>query len=271
MPLVNWCLVGTVFLTCLFVLPYASLDVTETLSSRKYAAFAAYQRRVSRFVPMPPCTEADAFLPSLSLGDRLLVGWFIVGIAITYLIDIEQVTVEQPDLYGTPGYTPRWPPEPFVRAIHWWGATADNLVLARPPWYKAAILLEVFVQAPFYAVALFAFARQRDWIRVPAIMYSVVLLTILPMVLTEQYLGPHRTEKPLLVTAVYSPYVIMPIVVLARVLPSPTVFPKRTPSATPTPAAYEHKANGRSAASGHNGHEKPRAGRSPVRRAPKQD
>ena len=52
-----------------------------------------------------------------------------------------------------------------------------------------AILVEVFAQAPFYAVALFAWIRRRSWIRTPAIMYSVVLLTILPIVLAEQYYG----------------------------------------------------------------------------------
>jgi len=51
---VNWTILGAVFLTCMFVLPSASLDVTEALSSRKYEAYADYQARVSRFVPWFP-------------------------------------------------------------------------------------------------------------------------------------------------------------------------------------------------------------------------
>lgn len=47
----NWTIVGATFLTLLFVPPGASLDVTETLSSRKYAAYANYQNQVSRFIP----------------------------------------------------------------------------------------------------------------------------------------------------------------------------------------------------------------------------
>ena len=50
----NWTLPGPFFLTLLFVPPGASLDVTEALSSRKYPAYAAYQARVSRFVPWFP-------------------------------------------------------------------------------------------------------------------------------------------------------------------------------------------------------------------------
>ena len=52
--LLNWTFTGCFFLTCLFVLPGASLDVTEALSSRKYAAFPEYQARVSRFFPWFP-------------------------------------------------------------------------------------------------------------------------------------------------------------------------------------------------------------------------
>ena len=41
-----------VWLTVLFVPPRASLDVTESISSRKYAKYARYQDMVSRFIPL---------------------------------------------------------------------------------------------------------------------------------------------------------------------------------------------------------------------------
>ena len=113
--------------------------------------------------------------------------------------------------------------------MHWWGHLADKLVLARPVWFKAAIWLEVFVQAPFYVYAIFAFLRRDSGVRLPAIVYSTVLLTIMPIVLGEQYAGQHATEYPLLVTAVYSAYVIMPCVVLARVW-HPQVFASYAPA-----------------------------------------
>ena len=49
------------------------------------------------------------------------------------------------------------------------------------------------------------------------------------VVLGEQYFGAHATEKPLLVTAVYSAYVIVPLLLLARVLGTPQVFAEYTP------------------------------------------
>lgn len=223
-PLLNMSLMGPLFLTCLFCLPHASADVTETLSSRKYAAYPEYQRRVSRFLPLPP-RPAGKRAP-WTLADRLLVVWFVVGLLVTFLVDIEQVMVVDPTKYGQHGFTPLWPPEPCVRAIHWWGHTADKLVLARPPWFRVAIWIEIVVQAPFYVLAILAFVRGESWIRLPSLVYSSVLLTIMPMVLGEQLFGPHATARPGLVLAVYGAYVLMPILVAWRVR-HPEVFPPR--------------------------------------------
>ena len=242
-PLVNWTILGPLFLSCLFVLPHASLDVTEVLSSRKYEGYAAYQQRVSRFVPLPPRPADYASLPPLCLGDKCLVCWFAVGIAITFLIDMEQVLITAPDEYGRAGVpAPLWPPPACVHAIHWWGHTADKLVLARPTWFRVAIWLEVCVQAPFYMLAMYAFARQRAWIRLPAIVYSAVLLTIMPIVLGEQFYGPHRTDRPVLVSAVYAAYVLMPILVFLRVL-DPNVFPRKAKGAAGKATTAHRAAN----------------------------
>lgn len=50
----NWSILGAVLLTLLFVPPRASLDVTESISSRKYNQYKDYQRRVNRFIPWYP-------------------------------------------------------------------------------------------------------------------------------------------------------------------------------------------------------------------------
>ena len=228
LPPLNWALLGPAFLTLLFVLPHASLDVTEMLSSRKYPQYAAYQRRVSRFFPLPP--RADAPLAPMQLRDAALVAWFVLGTGIAFLIDMEVVLIENPATYGQPGTArPAWPPEPCVRAMHWWGRLADPLVLARPVWFQVGIWLEIVVQAPFYVVAIYAFRRQRNWIRLPSMLYATVLLTIMPIVLAEEFAGQHKTPRPLLVAAVYGPYVLMPLLLLARVW-SPEVFPPVEPS-----------------------------------------
>ena len=130
-----------------------------------------------------------------------------------------------------------------MRALHWWGRTADGLVLARPVWFRVAIWLEVLVQAPFYALAILAFLRGGSWIRLPALVYSSVLLTIVPIVLGEQLLGPHATSRPGLVLAVYAAYVIMPVIVAWRVR-HPEVFPPRVIEEAAAAAAAEAEVHG---------------------------
>ena len=83
--LINWTIVGPCFLTGLFVLPRASLDVTEALSSRKYLDYPDYQRRVSRFLPWPPSPPAKGG-PATTKPPRwhalLPLGWFVAGVAV---------------------------------------------------------------------------------------------------------------------------------------------------------------------------------------------
>lgn len=113
---------------------------------------------------------------------------------------------------------------------------ADKLVLARPTWYKVAIWLEILVQAPVYVLGLYAFSRRRNWVRGPALVYAIVLLTIMPMVLAEQLVGEHATDRPLVVLAVYSPWLIMPVLLLWRVFPSGGAPVFATPDALPAMA-----------------------------------
>ena len=47
----NFSCIGCAWLTVLFVPPRASLDVTESISSRKYINYPRYQQKVSRFLP----------------------------------------------------------------------------------------------------------------------------------------------------------------------------------------------------------------------------
>ena len=102
------------------MLPHASLDVTEVLSSRKYPLYAQYQQTVSRFVPLPPTPVGVP--PPLALSDKALIGWFVLGTLITYLIDMEQVRVSRAHLArisrASHTYLMRISYVSFLRATH---------------------------------------------------------------------------------------------------------------------------------------------------------
>ena len=66
--------------------------------------------------------------------DWYFIIFFIVNFSfITYIVDIEQIIIADPNDFEYP----LWPPKPFVDLIHWWGYTYDPLLMARPAWWRA--------------------------------------------------------------------------------------------------------------------------------------
>ncbi|HUI70328.1 MAG TPA: emopamil-binding family protein, partial [Spirochaetia bacterium] len=114
--------------------------------------------------------------------DLILLIYFIFNlVAISYFFDIEQIVI--PD---TSHFTyPAWPPRFVVDLGHWWGQTFDPLLNARPVWWRATIWIDAIFFGPFYAFAIYAFWRGRNWIRVPAIIYASVMLTNVTIILSE--------------------------------------------------------------------------------------
>ena len=88
--------------------------------------------------------------------DLALVVFFVINLFFTtYVVSLEQVVID--DIYRfTP---PLWPPEGLLALVHWWERTFDPLLIARPAWYRATIWLDVLVFGPFYAAAIWAYAK----------------------------------------------------------------------------------------------------------------
>ena len=79
-------------------MPYAHACSARRCSSRgglcRYRGYAEYQASVSRFFPLPPLpADAAAKRPPMNRVDAAFIAWFVLGTAITYLIDIEQVLI----------------------------------------------------------------------------------------------------------------------------------------------------------------------------------
>ena len=104
--------------------------------------------------------------------DLAFIVFFIINIGfITYVVDVEQLVIADPAHFTYP----LWPPRPLVDMVHWWGRTFDPALMAREPWWRATIWLDVLGFGPFYVVAIYAFAKGRDFIRVPAFVWSGVM------------------------------------------------------------------------------------------------
>ncbi|MGE5601796.1 MAG: EXPERA domain-containing protein [Nitrososphaerales archaeon] len=154
-------------------------------------------------------------------GDIAILAFFLVNILfITYVVDIEQLIIPDPAHFNYP----TWPPPPAVDAIHWWGRTFDQVLLARPVWWKMTIWIDVLFFGPFYVAAIYCFVKGRDWIRIPSIIYASTLLTNVVIILGEEAHGLHATPNFPAVFAANLPWLLFPILIIYRMGRSPTPF-----------------------------------------------
>lgn len=163
------------------------------------------------------------------LSQRRLDLAFIVFFAInlgfvTYLIDVEQLTIADPTHFTYP----LWPPRAIVDMVHWWGRTYDPALMARQPYWRATIWLDVLGFGPFYALAIYAFVKGRDFIRVPAFVWAGVMFANVIIILFEEFLGAHATPRPGVVLAANLPWLVMPWLVVARLARHSHPFAKET-------------------------------------------
>lgn len=158
----------------------------------------------------------DARLP-VALSERridiLLMAFFALNLLfITYNVDLEQLVIANPYHF----VYPFWPTPVVVNLVHWYGTHFDPLLMARPAWWKATIWIDVLAFGPFYAVALYAFAAARDWIRLPTVAWAFVMLTNVTIILYEEAFGPHAAPHLLFVLADNFLWVAVPVLAVAR-------------------------------------------------------
>ena len=125
--------------------------------------------------------------------DIAIVAFFLINLLfITYVIDLEQLVVP----YATHFTYPIWPPRPIVDLVQSYGHMYDHDLLARPVWWKMTIWLDDLVFGPFYVMAIYAYIKGKNWIRMPSVIYASVLLTNVTIILGEEYGGQYSSCGP---------------------------------------------------------------------------
>jgi hypothetical protein len=166
--------------------------------------------------------------------DVALVVFFAVNLCFTtYVVSLEQVVIADPAHFAAPV----WPPQRLLALVHWWERSFDPLLLARPAWYRATIWLDVLGFGPFYAFAIYAFVRGRDWIRLPSIVWGAMLFTNVFIILFDELKGVHATPSPAIVVAANAPWLLVPWLVIWRVARSEHPFSREAGGAAAPNAA----------------------------------
>jgi hypothetical protein len=145
--------------------------------------------------------------------DLVFIGFFLVNLVlVTYVIDLEQLVVADPAHFRYP----LWPPAPAIDLVHWYGNHFDPLLMARPPFWRMTIWIDVLLFGPFYASAIVAFWRGRDWIRVPALVWSGMMLANVLILLMEERTGRWASPHWWVVFGANAAWLLLPFAVIWR-------------------------------------------------------
>ena len=145
--------------------------------------------------------------------DYLFLAFFVVNLGfITYIIDLEQIVIADPAHFAYPV----WPPAPLIDLVHWYGNHYDPLLMARPPFWRMTIWIDVIAFGPFYAAAIYAFLRGRDWIRVPALVWSGLMLANVLIILMDERYGVTPAPNFAVVLAANLTWLLFPLAMVVR-------------------------------------------------------
>ena len=104
--------------------------------------------------------------------------------------------------------------------------------MARPPFWRMTIWIDVLYFGPFYLVATYAFLRGRNWIRVPALVWSGMMLSNVLIIMWEERYGVSATPNFPFVLAVNVPWLLFPLFMILRMR---RAKPFGDPAVAPTP------------------------------------
>jgi hypothetical protein len=148
--------------------------------------------------------------------DIAFLGFFVFNLLfVSYIISLEQIVIANPATF-TP---PLWPPRAAIALVHWWEKTYDPLLWARPAWYRATIWIDVLLFGPFYAAAIVAFVRGREWIRLPSFIWSGLMFANVTIILFDELAGAYASPHPWVVVGANASWILMPILMVWRMRP----------------------------------------------------
>ena len=133
----------------------------------------------------------------------ILIIYFISHIPITLMVDLQSLFIESyPEIL-----------KEFVRNQYL--LKFGDYLMANPPiWLKALLTFEIF-QVPFFFVAAYALLFKKNWIKIPAIIYSSHVVTAVSLILAELYFSSRITfEQKTVLFSFYLPYLLIPACLL---------------------------------------------------------
>ncbi len=225
-----WLIAGPAIIIILFT--FVSVPLADRRMKIDRPAYQERMKSVTSLVPLPPqhLREGEVLIPLYKCPlDIIILGYLLFNfLFVSYIISLEQIIIPNPVTLNPSNFTyPAWPPQIFIDMVHWWEGHFDPLLLARPVWYKTTIWIDVLLFGPFTLAAAYAFIRRRNWIRLPAIIYSSIMFTNVTIILSEEIWGPHAAANPAIPVLANAAWFIFPFIIIARMWKNDHPFTER--------------------------------------------
>jgi hypothetical protein len=105
--------------------------------------------------------------------------------------------------------------------------SGDYLVATQPPFFKGLVYMEVLLQLPLLILNCYAFIAGKDWGRITGIIYSSHVATTMFPIFADILAKNIPTQN--LLIGIYIPYLIVPLILLARLVPAAHPFTEPVP------------------------------------------
>ena len=141
--------------------------------------------------------------------DAFLVFWFCI-FALTSFV-YEQFVIFGVDLATTT--------DVFGRSWYWYARSFDPVFLDPPLWLRIMCAIDGYVFGACYPVFIYAFVKERNWVRIPALLYGSAIVYSTIVYFSWEFLDEaNRAEANLLAVFVVNvPYTIAPLLLMWRV------------------------------------------------------
>jgi hypothetical protein len=141
--------------------------------------------------------------------DAFLVFWFCVFCVSSFIY--EQFIVFGVDLSTTESV--------FGRSWYWYAKSFDPVFLDPPLWLRVMCTIDGYIFGACYPVFIYAFARRRNWVRIPALLYGSAIVYSTLVYFGWEFLDPaNRADANLLAVFVINvPYTLVPLLLMWRV------------------------------------------------------
>ncbi len=152
------------------------------------------------------------------LVDHWFITYFLLNLSLVVLVfDVAIIFCPDPNLTCSILYIS----EENIKQLYDFAKENDQVMYHHRTWYLVTLYFGLFLWGPYYLFAIYGFIKKRNWIRIPTIIYSSILLFIMTQGISEQIWGEFQTTDIVQMFQNNLMHIVTPILLLIRMSDQP--------------------------------------------------